>query len=155
MAVVNENAILDAVTRYYLESRDFNGMDVASLIEITEASWDELRPRLERLVESGLLGVLSAAAGNSHVVRVGFPDTVTQISSLAEPSFTTHACIRGPNTSRPSLIYPFLQPSRTSESWHSGQHNWHSARSISPFSNTIAMTRGIITAMMMSRDKYA
>jgi hypothetical protein len=92
MADVDENAILDALTRHYLESRDFNGMAAGALIRSTQASWEGLRPHLERLIEAELAGVLGTEAGNSHIVSVGFPDTATQIGSLAEPDLH-HTCL--------------------------------------------------------------
>jgi hypothetical protein len=92
MADVNQSVILDALTRHYLESHDFNGMAAGALTQTTQASWDELRLYLEPLIEAQLIGVLGSEMGNPHIVRVGFPDTATQIESLAKPD-PYHTCL--------------------------------------------------------------
>lgn len=92
MAAVDDKTILDALTRHYLGSRDFNGMPITTLVEGTGAPWHELRPHLETLVRSELVGVLGGAAGNPHIVRVGFPDAAAQIESLGEQA-PHHVCL--------------------------------------------------------------
>jgi len=92
-ARVSNEAILQEVTRFYLESRDFNGITALNLAQKLGVKWGDLHTQLRELIEQDLLGVLySNNDVNTHILRVGFPPREVQISGLQADELY-HTCI--------------------------------------------------------------
>jgi hypothetical protein len=84
MSQLTTDKIIGAVTRFYLESHDFNGIPAAALAEQLGTAWQAVQPRLKELIDDDLVGVLYAdTAINPHVNRVGFEPKENQIAKLA------------------------------------------------------------------------
>jgi hypothetical protein len=84
MSELPTEKIIGAVTSFYLESHDFNGIPAAALAEQLGSAWQAVHPRLKELIDDDLVGVLyEDTAINSHVIRVGFEPKETQIAKLA------------------------------------------------------------------------
>lgn len=89
----SKSAILETITRFYLESGDFNGMLVATLISEHKVGWDELQSLLRELIEEDLVGVLyNDLELNTHILRLGFPPKDVQIAKLEENNLL-HTCV--------------------------------------------------------------
>ncbi|MEP6850618.1 MAG: AAA family ATPase [Acidobacteriota bacterium] len=87
-----KDKVLSEVTKHYLESPDFNGIPMLQLIVQTGADWSEVKPTLAELVKEEFVGLLfSEFEPNTHILRTGFPDSVTQIDKLATADLI-HTC---------------------------------------------------------------
>ena len=78
-----KDKILQAVTRTYLNSHDFNGTSAAELERAIGVSWPQMRDTLHDLIENELVGLLPGGFDcNTHILRVGFPQKEIQFSAL-------------------------------------------------------------------------
>lgn len=88
-----KDRILQEITSFYLESRDFNGIPAIKLTETLGIGWKEMRDSLQELIEADLVGVLySDAQDNTHILRTGFESKVVQISKLPTDELF-HTCL--------------------------------------------------------------
>src|SRR5262249_35271253 len=93
MSELPTDKIIGAVTNFYLESRDFNGISAAALAEQLDTGWQAVHPRLKELIDDDLVGVLYAETViNPHIIRLGFEQKETQLAKLAA-SDLHHTCI--------------------------------------------------------------
>lgn len=91
--LLSQNTILDKITSFYLESRDFNGISAAELAAACKEDWNTLHPILSELIKEDLVGVLfSDFEVNTHILRVGFQPSDIQIEKL-ETADLNHTCI--------------------------------------------------------------
>ena len=85
--------VLDAVTRFFLESRDFNGIPFHDLVEETGLTPEKVASCLKPLVEKELAGVIHRDDFiNPHIIRTGFAPTEHQLEKL-DPDSLSGACI--------------------------------------------------------------
>ncbi|BBO32537.1 AAA family ATPase [Lacipirellula parvula] len=80
------------IARFYLESRDFNGIPFGELLRRTDSSAEQLTGVLQELIRNEIVGLLGLEGGNSHIVLLGFSDVDTQIGSLACAD-ANHTCL--------------------------------------------------------------
>jgi len=74
------NSVLDGITSFYLESKDFNGIPVGTLCKQHKMSCDELRQPLNQLLEDNLICVVFGDIHpNPHIKA--FPDEPKQEQS--------------------------------------------------------------------------
>lgn len=88
-----KDIILQAVTNHYLNSGDFNGLPVISLLQETGFQRSEINVSLQELINEDLIGILySEFEPNTHILRLGFPPKDIQISKL-DTDDLFHTCI--------------------------------------------------------------
>jgi hypothetical protein len=88
-----KDTILESITRYYLDSGDFNGTSAASLVDEFGVEWNELHDVLRELIEEDVIGIVYADEDpNTHILRVGFSPQEVQIAKLATDELY-HTCI--------------------------------------------------------------
>lgn len=89
----SRDAVLTEATRFYLASRDFNGIPAGSLASNLGANWKDLTESVAELVADDLVGVLYGDAEmNTHILRVGFLPKEDQIAKLNTNDFY-HTCL--------------------------------------------------------------
>ena len=82
---LNKNRILQEVTRFYLESPDFNGIPSIELSHKLETEFSELVDFLTELISEEKVGILYAPTFiNPHIIRLGFEPESEQIKRLTE-----------------------------------------------------------------------
>jgi hypothetical protein len=82
---VNEEAksLLKEVTRFYLNSGDFNGIPVLQLADQLKKRWEGVNPIVGALIEEELIGILDTKSDvNPAIIRVGFEPKEVQIQKL-------------------------------------------------------------------------
>lgn len=93
MSNTDKDIVLGALTRFYLESGDFNGMSAEALSHACDVEWRELYDILRELIEHDLIGVLTAEVElNTRILRRGFPPKEVQIANLHTDDLY-HTCI--------------------------------------------------------------
>jgi len=78
-------AILKEITDFYLQSADFNGIPLSTLLERVELLWPQLQQHLTELIEGGKVSLaFGSVQSNPHIKR--FPDLPAsqQIEKLRE-----------------------------------------------------------------------
>jgi hypothetical protein len=79
-----EDRIMEAVTKHYIQSHDFNGILAVRLREEFNIGEDDLRSLLRELVEEGLVFLaFDRVQGNPHILRIPPPERDRQIQLLA------------------------------------------------------------------------
>jgi|ADurb_Cas_02_Slu_FD_contig_21_5314606_length_1575_multi_3_in_0_out_0_2 hypothetical protein len=92
MKVSYRQDIKKAIATYYLESRDFNGISLITLM-LKYANYTLLLKRLAELVTTGYIGVLNIETDeNPHILRTGFEDEDAQVNKLSGVN-GYHICI--------------------------------------------------------------
>lgn len=82
MKVSYRQDIKKAIATYYLESRDFNGISLITLM-LKYTNHTLLLKRLAELVTTGHIGVLDIETDeNPHILRIGFEDKDTQVKKI-------------------------------------------------------------------------
>lgn len=93
MSEISRDAVLKAVTRFYLESRDFNGIPIGTLAAQFDAKGRKLHGVLRRLIEEEEIGLLySDIHLNPHIIRTGFEPKEKQIARLDADNLE-HTCV--------------------------------------------------------------
>lgn len=93
MSNSHSDEVLDVVTQFFLESRDFNGIPFRDLVEETGLAPEEVSERLEPLVENEFAGVIHRDDFiNPHILRTSFAPTEHQLDKLS-PDALSGACI--------------------------------------------------------------
>jgi len=83
--------LIEVVTAFYLESRDFNGMPALMLERRGAVRW---RSTAKRLVRAQRIEVLTERTGlNPHIKRLPAPDVDDQVRSLDEATDSAHICL--------------------------------------------------------------
>jgi hypothetical protein len=83
MNQIETEAILGHVTRYYLDSRDFNGISARELAEAMEIEWGDLKEALSTFIREEKICILYTDWDvNTHIKRVGHEAIYVQISKL-------------------------------------------------------------------------
>ena len=83
MSRIATDDVLNAMTRFYLSSRDFNGIPAAALAAELNAEWPALHSVLPELIEEEKIGLLYGEVhGNSHIIRTGFESKENQLTRL-------------------------------------------------------------------------
>ena len=89
MNKINKNKILQEITRFYLESSDFNGIPFNELVRRLGIKSNELSDFLSTLIElisAKKVGLLYTPTFiNPHIIRMGFEVESKQIARLANP----------------------------------------------------------------------
>jgi hypothetical protein len=76
-------ALLREVTRFYLDSGDFNGIPALQLANRLKKRWEGVSPVVRALIEAELVGVLDTNSDvNPAIIRVGFEPKEVQIQKL-------------------------------------------------------------------------
>jgi len=92
---ISKDDILSIITRFYLESHDFNGIPAMTLATLRDVKWSKLRSVLRHLIKNDLVGILYGDDElNVHIVRRGFLPNEKQIEKL------------GTNELHQACIYP-------------------------------------------------
>ena len=93
MSNLKNEAVLEVVTRFYLDSRDFNGIPASGLTEELGVEWQDLNDILADLIDKDKVGILySDAELNTHIIRTGFEPKDRQIAKLVTKELH-HSCI--------------------------------------------------------------
>lgn len=93
MPGLNKNRILQEITRFYLESPDFNGIPSSGLSRRLGVRFNELLDFLTELISEGKVGILYAPTFiNPHIIRLGFESESEQIERLVNPE-TRNICL--------------------------------------------------------------
>lgn len=88
MGGINKNAVLEEITNFYLNSRDFNGIPATDLAAKFGGNWRGLREVLRNLIEEDLVGLICGDVEiNPHIIRLGFEPKEAQIKKLASDKF--------------------------------------------------------------------
>ncbi len=82
MSEPTDDAVLDAVTSFYLESSRFNGIPLDTLADRVSFDREKLKSILARLVESRQVDVVFDADGDPHVKRLAPVDPKQQTARL-------------------------------------------------------------------------
>lgn len=85
-----KNKILEIVTDYYLQSRDFNGIQIWNLSEEIGKNWNAIKKTLKTLVEENLVGIIDDKTDvNPNIIRLGFEPLEIQLKKLEaeEPGY--------------------------------------------------------------------
>ena len=83
MTRVDKDKILDEITRFYLESRDFNGIHSTELSHRLGVGFNELCDLLRELIAQRKIGILfSPPFGNPHIIQIRFEPEDNQIERL-------------------------------------------------------------------------
>lgn len=91
--IASKDQILNAVTRYYLDSPDFNGISAGQLTRVLKIDWPEVIKHVIDLVDSDLIGLIFSGDDlNQNIIRTGFRPTNEQIEMLSIESVPL-ACI--------------------------------------------------------------
>ena len=78
-----EKSFLEEVTRFYLNSGDFNGISVSHLSGKLKRSWKGVKPIGEALIRRELIGILDSKSDvNPAINRIGFEPTQAQLKKL-------------------------------------------------------------------------
>lgn len=89
-----KDTLLSAVTTYYLDSGDFNGMSLAGLVAEHDAEWGQIQEALVSLIDEELIGIVYPQDDiNPHILRVGFAPKEKQIARLEAADEPHHSCI--------------------------------------------------------------
>jgi hypothetical protein len=83
--------VLNSVTKFYLESHDFNGYPAYKLQEEYRLSNDEAKALIEELVSSGQVDVM--LTGNPHIKAFNALGIDAQIAGLRTVQFSEHFCL--------------------------------------------------------------
>jgi len=106
MAKVTKEDILKAVTTFYLESHDFNGIPAWTLSEKFKQDWALLKMVVRELIEDEMVGLIDTNTDvNPHIIRRGFEPKDIQISKLDSES-PTHGCIYPTQKHLNSIVNP-------------------------------------------------
>lgn len=90
---LNKGRILNEITKFYLESPDFNGIPSSELSRRLGVRFNELFNFLRELISEGKVGILYAPAFiNPHIIRLGFKSKSEQIERLVNPE-TRNICL--------------------------------------------------------------
>ena len=90
---LKKNKILDEITKFYLESPDFNGIPSSELSRRLGVRFNELSDFLTELISEGKVGILYVPTFiNPHIIRRGFESESEQIERLANPE-TRNICL--------------------------------------------------------------
>jgi hypothetical protein len=93
MRGLNKNRILQEITRFYLDSPDFNGISSAELSRRLSVRFSELFDFLMELISEGKVGILYVPTFiNPHIIRRGFEPESKQIERLVNPQ-TRNICL--------------------------------------------------------------
>ena len=83
---LNKNRILQEITRFYLESPNFNGTSPAELSRRLSVEFSEIFDFLTELISEEKVGILYAPTFiNPHIIRLGFEAVDKQIERLTNP----------------------------------------------------------------------
>jgi hypothetical protein len=105
---ISKDHVLETIASFYLESRDFNGMPVATLVAECKVEWNELQGVVRELIEGDSAGMLySELETNTHILRTGFPPREVQIAKL-ETDELFHTCLYP----RPKYLATFVDRSQ-------------------------------------------
>ena len=86
MSRLDKDKILDEITKFYLEYRDFNGIAAEQLGHRLGVRFNELFDFLRELISEKKVGILySDPFINPHIIRTGFESESKQIERLANP----------------------------------------------------------------------
>lgn len=89
----DKNKILYEITKFYLESPDFNGIPSSSLSRRLDFKFNELFDCLTELISEGKVGILYVPTFiNPHIIRLGFESKSDQIERLVNPE-TRNICL--------------------------------------------------------------
>lgn len=87
MSKMSREAVLDRVTSFFLQSKDFNGIPASVLVDELEGDWTELREILGSLIQHDVVGVIFADTGiNAHIIQTHFEATDEQIQKIETDS---------------------------------------------------------------------
>jgi hypothetical protein len=91
---ISDTHLLDDITKYYLESDDFNGISLGFVRKKHGEKWPDLLEILRDLVNRDLVGVIfSDVELNPHIIRTGFEEKEIQIAKLAKVKDFSHTCL--------------------------------------------------------------
>ncbi|HEX3777518.1 MAG TPA: hypothetical protein VHV51_23770 [Polyangiaceae bacterium] len=83
--------LVQRVTRFYLESADFNGCPASSVVQ---GDTSRNRARIRRLVAERRLDILTSSLElNPHIKRLGVPKVEKQLEALASASTLREICL--------------------------------------------------------------
>jgi hypothetical protein len=150
---VNEEAksLLREVTRFYLDSGDFNGIPALQLADRLKKPWESMKPIVVALIEEELIGILDASSDvNPAIIRVGFEPKEVQIQKLDNPDLR-HVYIY-PRTAHlnQSWIHPLTLVGRMFWNWRLATRSSRFAPLISPCWNFIEMILVTVTKTEIS-----
>jgi len=81
----SSNKILRLITDYYLNSGDFNGINLICLLEELDLSLQEIVSAAEHLIKNDLVGLITSKEEmNPNIIRTGFITKDKQIANLYE-----------------------------------------------------------------------
>lgn len=101
MQTVNEEAksLLREVTRFYLNSGDFNGIPVLQLADRLKKRWEGVKPIIKAITKEELIGILDTSSDvNPAIIRVGFEPKEVQIQKRTIRISDTCTSTRGLRT---------------------------------------------------------
>ena len=83
MTMIGKDTILDEITKFYLESGDFNGIHSTELSHRLNFGFNEFCDLLRELISEKKVGILfSPPIGNPHIIQIGFDPEDNQIERL-------------------------------------------------------------------------
>lgn len=108
MATHSDTEILDRITRFFVDSRDFNGIPVWTLTADMGTDWDTIREKLRPLVEQNRIGLIDEETDvNPHIIRRGFEPVQIQLAKLDKEE-PTHMCLYP----RPAVLREIVDKSK-------------------------------------------
>ena len=125
--MATDQELLDIVVRFFVESRDFNGIPASGLARATKSEWPDVQAQLSRMVQARAIDLVFAShSGNPHIKRVQDLPIDEQLARLTadDPSslcvYPSASALRGaiddskyagqPYTRRLAMAEPQLVP---------------------------------------------
>lgn len=100
--------LLDTITIFFLDSRDFNGIHISTLISNANSDWQKIRDELRPLVEQNLIGLIDEKTDvNPNIIRQGFEPIEEQLKKLDRDK-PSYLCIYP----RPSVLHEAVDISK-------------------------------------------
>ncbi len=88
---ISKDQVLKTIAGFYLESSDFNGIPLDSLLHELNSTWDETKGYVQELINDELIGLIFSDTDiNTHIIRLGFEPKEIQISKLDKVD--VHTC---------------------------------------------------------------
>lgn len=98
--------LLKEVTKFYLDSGDFNGLPLSQLADRLSQSESEIKRAVAGLIDKELIGVLDTKSDiNPAIIRVGFEAKDVQLKKLLDPRLP-HAFIYPRTAHLQSIVHP-------------------------------------------------
>ena len=89
---INKEQVLAEISKYYLESGDFNGIPIIVLEKTLDVEWAVLKDILKDLISDDKVGAIYSDTDiNTHIIRLGIEPKEIQIAKLERVD--VHTCL--------------------------------------------------------------